>query len=50
VKVVEDVLRLLPPVQRWRVETHRHRPHVAAALAPPDFTLRTNGARTRRGR
>ncbi|MFI9812639.1 cytochrome P450 [Saccharothrix variisporea] len=43
--VVEDVLRLLPPFERWRVEAHRHRPHVAAALAPPDFTLRTNGAR-----
>ncbi|NUT51958.1 MAG: cytochrome P450 [Saccharothrix sp.] len=50
VTVVEDVLRLLPPAERWRVDARGHRPHVAAALAPPDFTLRTNGARTRRGR
>ncbi|MCE6996264.1 cytochrome P450 [Saccharothrix sp. S26] len=47
VQLVEDVLRLLPPAERWRVEAHGHRPHVAAALAPPDFTLRTNGARAR---
>ncbi|MEV0675647.1 cytochrome P450 [Actinosynnema sp. NPDC050436] len=50
VQVVEDVLRVLPPAGRWRVEAHRQRPHVAAALAPPDFTLRTNGARTGRRR
>ncbi|ONI78141.1 hypothetical protein ALI144C_31760 [Actinosynnema sp. ALI-1.44] len=50
VQVVEDVLRLLPPAERWRVDAHRHRPHIAAALAPPDFTLCTNGARTGGGR
>jgi len=47
VHVVEDVLRLLPPIERWRVEARGRRPHVAAALAPPDFTLRTDDARTR---
>ncbi|QQQ74091.1 cytochrome P450 [Saccharothrix sp. 6-C] len=50
VHVVEDVLRALPPAEGWRVEARGHRPHIAAALAPPDFTLRANGARTRRGR
>ncbi|MBM7810086.1 cytochrome P450 [Saccharothrix algeriensis] len=50
VRLVEDVLRLLPPARRWRVEAHRRRPHVAAALAPPEFTLRTNSAPTGRGR
>ncbi|MEU4805849.1 cytochrome P450 [Actinosynnema sp. NPDC023587] len=49
VQVVEDVLGLLPPAGQWRVEARRHRPHVAAALAPPTFTLRTNGARTGEG-
>ncbi|XVS61633.1 cytochrome P450 [Actinosynnema sp. CA-299493] len=44
-QLVEDVLRVLPPAERWRVEAHQHRPHVAAALAPPDFTLRTSGRR-----
>lgn len=46
VTVVADILRQLP--DRWRVEPHHHRPHVAAALAPPNFTLRTHG--TRQGR
>lgn len=50
VQVVEDVLRLLPPADHWQVELHQHRPHVAAALAPPDFTLRTSGFRTGGGR
>ena len=39
VDLVADVLRLLPPPARWRVEQHDDRPHVAAALAPPSFTL-----------
>ncbi|TDV54847.1 cytochrome P450 [Actinophytocola oryzae] len=38
VRVVEDVLRLLPPDRQ--VEAHEDRPRVAAALAPPAFTLR----------
>lgn len=46
VQVVADILRRLP--DRWQVEAHHHRPHVAAALAPPNFTLRTHG--TGRGR
>nr|WP_225953293.1 cytochrome P450 [Kibdelosporangium phytohabitans] len=50
VQVVEDVLRLLPPAELWRVDAHHHRPHIAAALAPPDFTLCTNGSRTGGGR
>lgn len=50
VQMVEDILRLLPPAEQWRVEADGHRPHVAAALAPPDFTLRTNGFRTGGGR
>jgi Cytochrome P450 len=46
VQVVADILRQLP--ERWQVEAHHHRPHVAAALAPPAFTLRTQGTRKRR--
>jgi cytochrome P450 len=46
VQMVEDVLRLLPPADQWQIEAHGHRPHVGAALAPPDFTLRTHGFRT----
>lgn len=40
IQVVADILRQLP--DRWQVEAHHHRPHVAAALAPPNFTLRTH--------
>jgi cytochrome P450 len=43
VQVVEDILRTLPPASRWHVEPHQHRPQVAAALAPPKFTLRLGG-------
>jgi cytochrome P450 len=45
VQVVEDILRRLPPVSLWRVEPHEHRPQVAAALAPPNFTLRLSDGR-----
>jgi cytochrome P450 len=40
VPLVGDILRLLPPADRWRVEPHEDRPHVGAMLAPPRFTLR----------
>jgi cytochrome P450 len=40
VQVIEDILRLLPPADQWHIEPHQDRPHIAAALAPPDFTLR----------
>lgn len=44
VDLVADVLRAMPPVPRWDLDPHRDRPHVGAALVPPEFTLRlTNG-------
>jgi hypothetical protein len=39
-RVVEDILRRLPPADRWHIEPHHARPHIAATLSPPDFTLR----------
>lgn len=45
VQVVEDILRTLPPPGRWHVEPHQQRPQVAAALAPPKFTLQLSGGR-----
>jgi hypothetical protein len=38
-QTAEDILRRLPPADQWKVEPHQDRPHIAAALAPPDFTL-----------
>jgi cytochrome P450 len=42
VQLVTDFLRLLPPPARWHVEQHDERPHIAASLAPPSFTLRVH--------
>lgn len=38
VDIVADILRMLP--NHWRIDPHEDRPHIAATLAPPTYTLR----------